>query len=306
MFDNVLSHRSGRVIALGRALLAAVFLIAIWLDPTQPVQAASITFALLGLYVVSSVGIATATWNNWWLDAKLAAPAHLLDMVAFTLLVYATNGYTSPFFVFFVFLILSAAIRWGWRETTLTAVAVILLFLAAGFIVGLSEGFSHDSASFDLQRFIVRSAHLVILSAILIWFGVNQGFSGLDLPRGAVLPDPSLEDSPLATALVGAIELTGATTALFLWRRPNAREVILAYIRGGKPYAQNVKARTTRPQLGERPLRNRDIAERLGVTEGTVKVYLHSVFEKTGVANRTELAIRAPDLIGGQGGSGRR
>lgn len=46
-------------------------------------------------------------------------------------------------------------------------------------------------------------------------------------------------------------------------------------------------------------LRNRDIAERLGVTEGTVKVYLHSVFEKTGVANRTELAIRAPELIGG-------
>lgn len=46
-------------------------------------------------------------------------------------------------------------------------------------------------------------------------------------------------------------------------------------------------------------LRNRDIAERLGVTEGTVKVYLHSVFEKTGVANRTELAIRAPELVGG-------
>lgn len=45
-------------------------------------------------------------------------------------------------------------------------------------------------------------------------------------------------------------------------------------------------------------LRNRDIAERLGVTEGTVKVYLHSVFEKTGVANRTELAIRAAELAG--------
>lgn len=45
-------------------------------------------------------------------------------------------------------------------------------------------------------------------------------------------------------------------------------------------------------------LRNREIAERLGVTEGTVKVYLHSVFEKTGVVNRTELAIRAAELIG--------
>ena len=44
-------------------------------------------------------------------------------------------------------------------------------------------------------------------------------------------------------------------------------------------------------------LRNRDIADRLGITEGTVKVYLHSVFEKTGVANRTELAIRAAEWV---------
>ena len=45
-------------------------------------------------------------------------------------------------------------------------------------------------------------------------------------------------------------------------------------------------------------LRNRDIAAELGVTEGTVKVYLHGVFDKVGVANRTELAMRAASLIG--------
>jgi two-component system, NarL family, nitrate/nitrite response regulator NarL len=45
-------------------------------------------------------------------------------------------------------------------------------------------------------------------------------------------------------------------------------------------------------------MRNREIAKRLGITEGTVKAYLHSVFEKTGVANRTELAIRAAEWVG--------
>jgi two-component system nitrate/nitrite response regulator NarL len=45
-------------------------------------------------------------------------------------------------------------------------------------------------------------------------------------------------------------------------------------------------------------LRNRDIAARLGVTEGTVKVYLHTIFDKLGVDNRTELAMRAAELIG--------
>lgn len=46
-------------------------------------------------------------------------------------------------------------------------------------------------------------------------------------------------------------------------------------------------------------LRNREIAEQLGVTEGTVKVYLHAVFEKLGVGNRTELAIRADEFLAG-------
>lgn len=52
-------------------------------------------------------------------------------------------------------------------------------------------------------------------------------------------------------------------------------------------------------ELVRQGLRNRDIAARLGVTEGTVKVYLHSIFDKLGVASRTELAIRASGLIGG-------
>ena len=45
-------------------------------------------------------------------------------------------------------------------------------------------------------------------------------------------------------------------------------------------------------------LRNRDIGAKLGVTEGTVKVYLHAIFDKIGVDNRTELAMRAADLLG--------
>jgi two-component system nitrate/nitrite response regulator NarP len=64
---------------------------------------------------------------------------------------------------------------------------------------------------------------------------------------------------------------------------------------------------TARPALAPREreliryvrqgLRNREIAKELGVTEGTVKVYLHAIFEKLGVKNRTELAIRADELL---------
>jgi len=38
-------------------------------------------------------------------------------------------------------------------------------------------------------------------------------------------------------------------------------------------------------------LSNREIAEKLGVTEGTIKIHLHAIFEKLGVRSRIELMI---------------
>ena len=72
--------------------------------------------------------------------------------------------------------------------------------------------------------------------------------------------------------------------------------------RAVKERAERAPALTPRERelvdLVRQGLRNRDIAAQLGVTEGTVKVYLHAIFDKLGVDNRTELAMRAPELLG--------
>ena len=51
--------------------------------------------------------------------------------------------------------------------------------------------------------------------------------------------------------------------------------------------------------LVRKGMRNREIADELGVTEGTIKVYMHAIFEKVGVSSRTELAIRADEFLTG-------
>jgi two-component system nitrate/nitrite response regulator NarP len=45
--------------------------------------------------------------------------------------------------------------------------------------------------------------------------------------------------------------------------------------------------------LVARGLRNRDIGEQMNIGEGTVKVYLHAIYQKLGIDNRTELALLA-------------
>jgi signal transduction histidine kinase len=203
---------SGRVIALGRLLLATLFLIAIWIDFSQPTHGPVATYAVLGAYVVFAAAILLITWDNWWLDAKLAGPAHGVDIVLFALLVLLTEGYTSPFFTFFMFLLLSASIRWGWHATALTAMLLTLLYLIVGLLVVKS------GTPFEPQRFVVRTGHLVILSLILIWFGANQWRARFYLRNEELLARPILDESPLETGLKAAMKAIRASAGIFIWR----------------------------------------------------------------------------------------
>ena len=51
-----------------------------------------------------------------------------------------------------------------------------------------------------------------------------------------------------------------------------------------------------------RGMRNKQIAENLHITAGTVKVHLMHIFEKTGLKDRLALAVRGRELIGTEAG----
>jgi signal transduction histidine kinase len=212
---SVFKYQSGRVIALGRVILATLFLLSIWLDQSQPANAPAETYILLLVYVLFAGVVAAATWRNWWIDARLAGPTHVVDMAMFTAIVFSTNGYTSPFFLFFILPLLSAAIRWGWRETALTATALVMLYLAAGLLVTESE-------QFELQRFMVRSGHLMILSALLIWFGVHQRITRLVFRIDDSEAGLGRDDDPLAQALALVMEGAQARSGALLLPSPAA------------------------------------------------------------------------------------
>ena len=193
-------------------MLASLFLLAIWMDVSQPAKAPALTWTVLGSYVAFSLAVLASTWNNWWLDARLAGIAHAIDVAVFTFLVFSTEGYTSPFFTAFMFILLAAAIRWGWWATALSAILLTLLYLLAGLAI------SATTEAFVLQPFVIRTGHLVILSLILMWFGINQWRSGIYGRHKGVFRDPSLHRSALENSLEAAMHSLSARRGILVWR----------------------------------------------------------------------------------------
>lgn len=65
--------------------------------------------------------------------------------------------------------------------------------------------------------------------------------------------------------------------------------------RGPTVYEQLTERERLILQLIEKGFNNKEIAEQLNLTEGTVKVYNHTIFQKLQVKNRTQAIVRAKE-----------
>src|SRR5262245_39225844 len=129
--------RTERLIATGRVVLASSSLLAIWLDPSQPAKYAAVTYVLMAIYVAYALGLAAPVWGARPPGLRVQVATHVVDLVAFSLFIFLTEGPpTSPFFVYFIFSILCATLRWGWQATLWTSLFSVAVFLGMGILGG--------------------------------------------------------------------------------------------------------------------------------------------------------------------------
>jgi two-component system nitrate/nitrite response regulator NarL len=146
-----------------------------------------------------------------------------------------------------------------------------------------------DGTGVDVLRRVSRSRARPKVILLTAGMDESQLLAAADLnPEGMVLKtsDPSLLTQCMDAVIAGN-----------RWIDPEIAE----RTRRAQERADSAPPLTRREreliELVRQGLRNRDIAAELGVTEGTVKVYLHAIFDKLRVENRTELALRAAELI---------
>ena len=182
-----ISGNSSKVEAAGRALVALVFLTALWFDPIQPVRNNVLGMALLTGFLAWSVALMMIARASWWWDHRLARAAHLIDIAVFVAAVYYTEApstdFSSPFMAFAVLLLVKARLRWDWRATAWTALVLVALNLA------VSGTMAKVGYPIDLQRVGRRIAYMMLLAVLLVWMGLERRV-GLDLPFPLLPPKP--------------------------------------------------------------------------------------------------------------------
>ncbi len=206
--------RAERTIAATRVLIASFTLYAIWLDPTQPARFRELTYFLHIGCVGYAIALAAVMWqrpSTGWLPIA----SHIVDLVVFSVFQYLTLGPSSPFFNYFIFSLFCAAVRWGWRGTLATSIAVGCAFVS----IATAMKMTLDPADFDLNRFIIRSGNLVVFSVLLVYLGRHEARLREEIRRLAGWPATAGDDaaSEIRGVVHYAASVVAAGRALVIW-----------------------------------------------------------------------------------------
>lgn len=215
MFTTLFEYSSGRIIAVSRVVFALVFFGALQIDPSGNSDPADPGFQVLAGYLLLAVLLLLIALRSWWWDHRLAWPMLVVDILALLAAIFLTesgsNGdFAGPFLAIFAFVMLAATIRWDWRVSAGTALAVALLYFGIGFWI------SQADANFNTARFVRRVSYLLVLSLILIWFALQRREHHIERfhenPQPVPAPLP-----PLDEALAFAIAQSGGKAGAIAW-----------------------------------------------------------------------------------------
>jgi signal transduction histidine kinase len=210
--------RRERLIAGCRVALSVFSLLALWLDPSEPTRFAGFTYALIAVYAGYSVLVALWVWTAKATPAAFPFLAHAVDLALFCVVIFVTEGPTSPFFAYFVFALAAATVRWQEAGTLWTAAAALAAFL----VIGLYSASRFPGEGFELNRFIIRSIYLAVVAVLLGYVGAYEHrlrarVAGLgEWP--AVMPTEAA--GLVRTLLEHAAQALAAPRTMLVWEEP--------------------------------------------------------------------------------------
>lgn len=165
-----------RVLAFVRLVLALSSLLMLRLKPEEAFPfdwALGLTF----VYSAHALGMLVLLWYRPELSSRMSLLAHAGDVVWPALIGIFAAGTGGPFFLFFIYALLAAALRWGMRETAITTVALV-----AGMAL---DAIARSRISYLQFLGEPSSSSLVLRTVYLVIFAFLIGYIAEAEKRGA-------------------------------------------------------------------------------------------------------------------------
>lgn len=205
--------RAERLIAIGRLVLALSSLGAVYIEPSTPAQFQRATYSLLVIFTIYATAGALIAMRLPVPSARVRLLSHAIDLVMFSVFVYLTEGPASPFFLYFVFSMFCATLRFSWRGVLATGLTAMAIYSLMALVA------SAEDADFEASRVLIRLAYLSVTAALLIYLGLYQESLRTELSALAAWPRElaSRLDEVLQHTLVYAASVVRSSRVILLW-----------------------------------------------------------------------------------------
>lgn len=217
---------TNRLISYGRLVTAVFAVIAIYLDPTQPVRYRTEAQDVLAVYLVLAI-LLVALPIRRPVDSLVHFAVHALDTAILGWLAFLTNELTSPFFSFLPFTLLAMTVRWGFTGAMVGAVMLEVVL----FTIGIPDILDGES---ELNVLIIRTVYFIVCAVMLGYFGAYRESSRERLTRLASWPmDAGVGDRRgwLAELCGHSGAVTGCDSLILIWREQDEPTGFIAYWR---------------------------------------------------------------------------
>lgn len=217
-FSQLFDAPAEIVVAHGRVVLTTISLAATYFDPTTPPAFAPLVLAVLIVYATYALAMLAAL--HWRVvENPSAILVHLIDLTTLALLLVVTDGLSSPFLVFFPFVLLAAALRWDWHGTAYTMAALTTVAAATSFL-----DFSIDGEFRDTQATIIRAGYLIVMGTALAYASAHREFERARLMRLARQSSAYSPTQGYAALAFTLCEAAGSDQqALAIWKEDDER-----------------------------------------------------------------------------------
>ena len=181
-------RRTERWLATARVALSIAAVFAVWWEPARGTKFLfSWMYVLLFLYFVHGVLVMLLLRFRLQSTRNFRLVVHSVDIVWPVLIWMFTTAQRGPFFLFFVFVMVAAAYRWGLWETVGTAAAAVALLWAealavhAGAVQAVNAWLRVVHLRLDVslqqlepQQLFMSSVYLMVLGSLLAYMAENQ------------------------------------------------------------------------------------------------------------------------------------